>query len=359
MRLCASLLLLLSCLLPGLASARVEERSSLPSIHELPASTAHWPQESPILSGIEWTAISPPGTVLLPIEDEPYIQNQGGWHKGLPWIDQGLSSIRLVSHMPDGGFYNAVASLRMDPQKGDANRLRHSFDNAAHSMVRLAQVAREERTQLGYRVTEMRSPLGLADPRDKENCAREYIAYQAELVNPLARPRPEGEVLYSIVNGELRVLRIVDGRHYLLTVEFDSQDYPWAINTTCNIARLVLERFADCDEGMCIPGMLDYETEWYWPVVEEAQLAQADEAVADLLEQPDSGLHPGHFADRLAGEEEPALRSLPQRRHPSLPPGEVLTRLVRRMDPGVPCVAADGEDGIERVLAAARSEVVA
>ncbi|MCB1216824.1 hypothetical protein KDL44_05490 [bacterium] len=328
----AACLLLLTCLwLPCLAHARVEERRSLPDLHELPASTMRWPQQSPVLSGLEWSSIAPPGMLLMPVEDEPYIYNQGSWYKGLPYPGHGLSSIQLISHDPPLGAYQAVASLRMSPVKGDANPLRLSFDDSFQHMARAAQIASELRTDNGYSVTELRSPLGLTDPRDKENCGREYLGYVAELPSPLMHPRGEDQAMYSSLRGELRVLRIVDGAHYLLTVEFAARDYPYAIALTHNIACLVLEQFACCEPEMCVPDYAQYETEWYWPVADSALLGQLNEGVADLVEQPDSGLHPSHMPELL---EQPKARhdlhlpEMPSAPRHSLPDGEVRMRIL-------------------------------
>ncbi|MCB1221978.1 MAG: hypothetical protein H7A35_15700 [Planctomycetales bacterium] len=326
----ARLLPAICLLLPLAAHARVEERRSLPDIHELPASTMQWPQQAPVLSGLEWSTIAPPGMLLHPVEDEPYIYNQGAWHKGLPYPGHGLSSIQLMSHDPAGGSFQAVASLRMSPVKGDANPLRLSFDESAAYMARRSQIAREQRTDSGYSVTEMRSPLGLTDPRDKENCSREYIGYSAVLPSPLMHPTVEGDPVYSSVSGELRVLRVIDGSHYLLTVEFAARDYPFAIALTKNIACMVLEQFVACEPDMCLPQYEPYIAEWYWPVADSALLGQLDESTADLVEQPDSGLHPSHFPELL---EQPAPRGnlsmppLPEAPVHRLPEGESLLEI--------------------------------
>ena len=321
MRTFALLLVLSILLLPVLGHARVEERRALQEIHELPAAVAAWPQEAPLLSSLEWSAIAPPGAGLYPIEDEPYIQLQGSYHKGLAYPGHALTSISLISHIVSGGSYEAVVSLRGNPQKGDANPLRYSFDLSAASMVRRAQLFPEQRLAGNYVLTELRSPLGLTDPRDKENCGREYLGYQAELINPLTNQLPPGSAQYTILNGELRLVRVVDGVHYLLTVEFRADDYPWALNLTRNIAGFVLEQFAMCDRGACLPEPLSYGAEWYWPTADAVQLGLLDARSADLLEQPDSGIPPARFPDGIpAGMIVPRQQELPV--WPDQPPAE-------------------------------------
>lgn len=304
---------LLLCLAYGsTAFARVEERRALQQIHELPAAVASWPQNAPVLSSLEYSAIAPPGAGLYPIEDEPYLQLQGSYHKGLPYPGHALTSIRLVSHIALGGSYEAVVSLRGNPEKGDANPLRYSFDLSAASMVRRAQLYPEVRLADNYLLTELRSPLGLTDPRDKENRGREYLGYEAELINPLTMPLPVGSPQYTRLAGELRLVRVIDGVHYLLTVEFRAQDYPWALSLTRNIAGLVLEQYYLCEAGSCLPQPLVYGPEWYWPTAEETQLGLLDARSADMLEQPDSRIRPERFPDsNRAGVILPRLQELP------------------------------------------------
>jgi hypothetical protein len=294
------------------ASARVEERRALQPLHELPAAVATWPQSAPLLSSLEYSAIAPPGAGLYPIEDEPYLQLQGSYHKGLAYPGHALTSIHLVSHIEGGGSYEAVVSLRGNPQKGDANPLRYSFDLSAASMVRRAQLFPEQRLADNYLLTELRSPLGLTDPRDKENRGREYLGYQAELINPLTLPLPPGSAQYTRLAGELRLVRVVKGVHYLLTVEFNAVDYPWALNLTRNIAGLVLEQYYLCEQGSCLPSPLVYGAEWYWPSADAEQLGLLDSRSADLLEQPDSRIRPERFpAGNPTGVILPRLQELP------------------------------------------------
>ena len=265
---------------------RVDVRTAKPPISLMPAAGAPKAMDAPVLSGLDYTAIAPPGVRLRVIENEPYIYLQGYEKKGLKQNVEALSRIVLRADLTPTSWYEAHLSLRYHPRKSDDNPLRLSFDTAAHDVYRRAMTTDEIREHNAYGLYEVRSPLGLTDTDDKENRWREYLAYGAALVPP-----PEGspEVTpYQYRQGELKVLRRVEARYCLLTINFEAASFPHALTLTENIARCVINQLIPEKKAEKRLTYLAYHPE-YEPFIPYFEGEPRDERVADLAERPGEG----------------------------------------------------------------------
>ena len=88
------------------------------------------------------------------------------------------------------GWYEAQISLRAATEYYGYQALLESFDAAANAAYSRSLTTVEQRGAAAYSLFEVRSPLGLTDPRDKVNRAREYLAYSATIEQPLGPPAP-------------------------------------------------------------------------------------------------------------------------------------------------------------------------
>lgn len=286
----AAILLLGALYLPATASGRrrTETRPAKPAVSFVPSSGAPEALDAPILSGLDFTAIAPPGERLRVVEDEPYILLQGYNKKGLLQLSQGMSKLTIHSNSLDGGRYEAKISLRYDPQKNDRNRLLLSFDTAAHYAYNSSLLFGESRGTTAYNLREIRSPLGLTDPRDKENLWREYLAYDAAVINPNSPVASGTATPYQYISGELKVVRRVEARYYLLSINFEAEQYAQALTLTENIARCIINRMQPEQDPAY---RLAYAA--YYPEFELARPyyegEQIDPRTADLAERPGEG----------------------------------------------------------------------
>jgi len=210
---------------------------------------------------------------------------------------------------------------------GAENELRLAFDTAAHYAYLRALTAGEQRGESVYALSEVRSPLGLTDPRDKDNARREYLAYRAAIISPLGWQcgaieaeatvvedgRVNGNVValaaelatpptpYRFTEGELRVLRRDGHQHYMLTISFSAQDFPRTLTLTENLARRVLNEVLAAKPKSQLK-YLPYGPEYccFLPYYEGEV---PDPRVADLAEQPDDCQTAG--GDEEAADAEP------------------------------------------------------
>lgn len=270
---------------------RVELRPNLPRQTLQPAAAAsHW-ADAPVLSGVDFSAVAPPDVRLRVIEDEPYVYALAA--PGRPQaVAESLTSLVLRADTPavDGvplGWYEVRIALRMRHEKGVNGPLALAFDAAADDAYKRAALYKEQRGDVVYGIGEVRSPLGLTDDRDCTNRWREYLAYSATAVNPNSAEGQARRTPYQYLRGELRVLRLVEKRECLLTLEFEAAEFPQALTLTENIARCVLNH-------LLAPGKAEQALPYlaYYPESERAALAKdavLDPRVADLAERPGEG----------------------------------------------------------------------
>lgn len=302
------------------ARHKVVERTDKPPVSFLPSALAREELDAPVLSGLDYTAIAPPGTRLRIIEDEPYIYVRGNAGDRLADNHAGLSRITLLGSTPSGGSYEAQVSLRVVPGISCSNELRLAFDTAANYAYSHTLVTAEQRGDTAYALNEVRSPLGLTNPADRDNQYREYLVYSAAIANPqdwhAAGEQPESidanrraaasadspadesipaesqQVIpatpYLFVQGQLKVLRRIARAHCLLTIDITAQDFPHSLTLTENLARCIINRI---DPASDPPQRLDYLVYYpeYEPFIPYFEGETAHPAAADLAERPAEG----------------------------------------------------------------------
>jgi len=314
---------------------KVVERTDLSPAALLPAASAPAVLAAPILSGLDYTAVAPPGTRLRVIEDEPYIYVFGRRSARRFPEPAGASFIQLRGSQETGGNYRANLSLRYMPGKSSENVLQLAFDTAAHYTYMHTLAVDEQRGELVYALSEVRSPLGLTKPRDQDNHQREYLAYSAAVVNPQgahllaaqlsadgheAQSRELGAVAqlanqldaasseaaaaedtaadsvhmtpYLSVAGQLKTLRRLQGGYCLLTIDFSAQGFSHSLTLTENIARCIINRLDSLADGESRLDYLAYYPE-YEPFIPYFDGEIPDAAVADLAERPGEGCGSG------------------------------------------------------------------
>lgn len=238
--------------------------------------------------------MAPPGHLLRVVEDEPYIYAAGDSSRRSSRVDRAVSSLRLIGVLDDGGRYEARILLRQaGPSTSD--QLLESFDQAAHSAYKHAAIQVETREHGLYRLSEVRSPLGLLGAeRGRQAVQREFLAYDAEVVNPLAAEDFANlSTPYRTLNGQLQVAWQSSAARqptFLLSIGFAAQNYPHSLTLSENIARCVLNR---CHESLSQERRLNYLA--YHPEFELPGLnllwagKNIDVQTADLAEQPGEG----------------------------------------------------------------------
>jgi hypothetical protein len=270
---------------------RTEVRSTLPRQVLMPAASTPQALSAPILSGLDYSAVAPPGVRLRLIEDEPYTLAFAAPGAKSPQLSESLTRLTLHAETPaiDGiplGSYEAQISLRLAGRAGPNGALAQAFDAAAHAAYRRSLLRQEQRGAIVYGIDEIRSPLGLTDPKDSRNNWREYLAYSAAAINPNSDEGAARLTPYQYIRGELRVLRLVDKRECLLSISIEAREFPQALTLTENIARCIVNRLVAPKPWQ----RLEYLA--YYPEAERAALS-ADEVLdprtADLAEQPGEG----------------------------------------------------------------------
>lgn len=291
-------LALLSLALCGVSAAhaadrrRTETRSTLPRQLLLPAAQAPAALSAPILSGLDYSAVAPPGVRLRIVEDEPYIQSIAALGQARAQLGEGVTRLTLHAETPaiDSvplGSFEAQITLRLAGRPGSNGALAQSFDAAAHAAYRRSLLHPEQREAVVYGIHEVRSPLGLTNPKDKLNNWREYLAYSATVINPNSEEGQARLTPYQYIRGELRVLRLVDKRECLLSISIEAREFPQALTLTENTARCIINRLVAQRETKL---RLDYLA--YYPEAELAALSPdevLDPRTADLAEQPGEG----------------------------------------------------------------------
>ncbi|MBN2083198.1 hypothetical protein JW859_13450 [bacterium] len=159
----------------------------------LPSAAADAGLDSIVLSGLDYTAVAPPGVRVRVVEDEPYSYVNGNRQCVKPYLRHGLSRLTLYATSPAGGSYEARINLRQEPGLNGLNTLRLSFDTAASYIYTHSLLGEDQRGQVAYALEEIRSPLGLTDPDDRDNRHREYLRYSAAVINPLVWQEPVEE----------------------------------------------------------------------------------------------------------------------------------------------------------------------
>lgn len=268
--------------------------------------------ESTVLSGLDFTAIAPPEVRIRITEDEPYTIVSGRQPQ-YSYLD-GFSAITLHAVNPAGGEYRARISIRTQPQGNREQPLSLSYDTAAHATYANALLDDETRGDALYSIAEVRTNLGLSNYWPELDTDREYLAYSAVVVNPFsygelaaaAEPSADetniatadpgaqyhlpGPFLtpYQFIQGQLKTLREHDGRCWLLTVEFESDEFAHALTLTENLARLVINNIAALDgKGQAFTLLAYYpEFEYLLPYF-SGEIPHP--ATADLAERPGEG----------------------------------------------------------------------
>jgi hypothetical protein len=274
---------------------RVEQRPAAPESALVPAAAAPRALAAPVLSGLDYTALAPPGVRLRVIEDEPYTY-VNALHAGRLSYSEAVTQLTLrsdlaLSEQNGAGYYEARISLRAVPA-GAIEVLEDSFDAAAESAYTRSLLTSELRGATAIGVHEVRSPLNLTDLRDHANAAREYLAYSAAALNP-NNPSSEGRATpYQFLRGELRVLRRAGSTACLLTLNFEAGEYPYALTLTENIARCVVNRLNPQAGPKQRLNYLAYHPESELSVPDPGEAL--DPRIADLAEQPgeSAGLKP-------------------------------------------------------------------
>jgi hypothetical protein len=292
---CAIVLVLAVLLQPLGAMAdgrhRSEQRATMPQQLLLPAATAPSAQDAIVLSGLDYSAVAPPGVRLRVVEDEPYSFIMGAGSSLLvPGTSLTMLTLRADNPALDGvpmGFYEAHISLLM-PEAGRVfGSLAQSFDTAAHSAYRHAMLRQDERDAVVYGIDEVRSPLGLVNASDKLNRGREFLAYSAVAINPNSEEGAVRRTPYQYIRGELRVLRRLNQREGMLCIRIEAQEFPQALPLTENLARCIINRLTNPKKT---DQRLDYLV--YYPESERAQVGEnevLDPRTADLAERPGEG----------------------------------------------------------------------
>lgn len=292
-------LLAVCCVLahPLPASAKPRAKAVSPpqqTIRLLPGAEAPKLLNGPILTGLDYSAVAPPGVMLRVVEDEPYIYAQGDSARAAQRFNSGFSAIKLISVLPDGGRYEARILLR-NAQGETAPQLFESFDQAAHSAYVRAGIAQERRELDSYWLSEVRSPLGLIAAGRPGAIQREFLAYEADIVNPLsAADFANLTTPYRAVTGQLQAAWEGAGRRagaILLCVEFTAESFPHSLTLTENIARCVLNRTRDSLGTRERLNYLAYHPEFELPGLNELWYGQSiDSRTADLAERPGEGV---------------------------------------------------------------------
>jgi len=285
-----ALALLVTC---GVSQAsgrrKLVERTDKPALAFLPAAQAPAALDAPILSGLDYTAVAPPGTRLRVVEDEPYIYLSGTASRGRTSVVSGASLITLHGAQDTGGEFTARVSLRYLPGKGGDNVLQLAFDTAAHYDYTHSMLAAEQRGDLAYVLNEVRSPLGLADPEDKLTRDREYLVYSATLVNPQATEATGTWVTpYLAVEGQFKALERTTDAHWLLTVDFSASSFAYSVALAENVARCLVNRLELLSGGERRLDYLPYHPE-YEPFIAYFEGEVPNPATADLVERPGEG----------------------------------------------------------------------
>lgn len=303
-----------SCILLAGTPAHGAERKRVtvidkPQLSLMPSSTAPEILGAPVLSGLDYTAVAPPGTRLRVIEDEPHIYLLGNSCHGKEKTRQGSSSITLKGTEPGGGTYTALINLRYIPGKKSCNPLRLSFDTAAYYAYTHTMLATEERDSAVYAVSELRTPLGLTDPDSSENRHREYLAYSAAVLSPALWTLAETDASftpYTFVRGQLKVLRRTSDAHCLLTLDIEAVDFAHSLTLTENLARCIINRL---DPKMKLKQRLPYLAYYpeYEPFVPYFDGEMPPAGTPDLAEQPGEGC--GQDALPITGDVCPACSS--------------------------------------------------
>ena len=311
----------------------VLERTDKPAVTFVPPANSLDTYDAPVLSGLDYTAVAPPGVRLRVVEDEPYIHLIGPTDSRHDGDFHSHTALTLRSDQP-AGWYEARVSLRVHPGKNPDNPLALSFDTAAYYAYTGNLLAPESRGETTYSLHEIRSPLGLTDIHDKDHHRREYLAYSATVVNPLnpvffaESPNDPGSangntlssatgdlasaieaattsldssgntevagppsgVLppYQYTQGELKVMRRVTRAHVLLTIEFEATNHPHSLTMTENLARCIINRLEPDLPAKSRLGYLAYYPE-YEPFVPYFEGEVPDERTADLAERPGEG----------------------------------------------------------------------
>jgi hypothetical protein len=296
-----------SCLLLTGTAAHGAERKQVtvidkPQLSLMPSTTAPEILGAPVLSGLDYTAVAPPGTRLRVVETEPYIYLLGDACPNRETTRQGSSSITLKGTEPGSGTYTARINLRYVPGKKLCNPLRLSFDTAAYYAYTHTMLATEERDSAVYAVSELRTPLGLTDPGDSENRQREYLAYSAAVLSPALWTLAETDesfTPYTFVRGQLKVLRRAGDAHCLVTLDFEAVDFAHSLTLTENLARCIINRL---DPKMKPKHRLPYLAYYpeYEPFVPYFDGETPPTGTPDLAEQPGEGC--GQDAQPITGD---------------------------------------------------------
>lgn len=275
---------------------RTEVRPAKPPVSFIPGAASPEALDAPVLSGLDYTAIAPPGMRIRVIEDEPYTYLRGSTGRKLKDLE-GASAISLRVDKGLASWYEARVSLRYHSAKHNSP-LTLSFDTAANYVYTHTLITDEIRGDIQYGIHEVRSPLGLTDPDDKMNVWREYLAYSAAVINP-NHPDSDSETPYQYTQGQLKVLRRAGARYCLLTIDFSATQFPYGLTLTENIARCVLNRI---DRNLKPEKYLSYLA--YYPEYEVAIPYYEGEIingqVADLAERPGEGC--GHEPQAITGD---------------------------------------------------------
>jgi hypothetical protein len=268
---------------------RLVERTDKPELAFLPAAQAPAALGAPILGGLDYTAVAPPGTRIRVVENEPYIYLSGTTSRRRTKVTSGTALIVLHATAESGGEFTARVSLRWLPGGDSGNVLRLAFDTAAHYDYAHSMLADERRGALAYALNEVRSPLGLTDPRDRHLRDREYLVYSATLVNPQVTESTGNWVTpYLAVAGRLKVLERTTDAHWLLTVDFSASNFAYSVALAENVARCVVNRLELLGNGDRRLDYVPYHPE-YEPFIAYFEGEVPNPATADLVERPGEG----------------------------------------------------------------------
>jgi hypothetical protein len=257
----------------------------------LPAATAPAGLAAPVLTGLDYSAVAPPGTFLRVIENEPYTYMLGTPGRCPLTPNSGVTFLTLLSQRSDGGSFEADITLAYTKGRGCTNELITSFDTAADSAYKAAAVAREERGPELYGLDEVRSTLGLNTLQDARGRSREYLAYSALAANPLGTDFANRATPYRSVTGKLQCLRGIERDCYLLSIDFKTHDFPHSLTLTENIARCILNRLSAATHQRDRLEYLTYYPEFELPGLDAVLNGQPlDPRTADLAERPGEGV---------------------------------------------------------------------
>jgi hypothetical protein len=270
------------------ARDRVERQSTGSPRVFVPAAAAPVGASAAILDGLDYTALVPPGERLRVIEDEPYVYTLADAGPGRARNAEAVSAISLVSGRADGGAYEVRIIIRLSDDASQHPALIESFDRAADSAYHQSLITSEARGKAAYSLNEVRSPLGLTNPRDKYNHQREYLAYTAAVINPVGQDTAELATPYRFVNGQLKFIRKTKSGLALVTLEFTAREYPHSLTLTENLARAVVNRLDDSLRYRERLQYLSYQPE-FEPALPYFEGEPIDQRTADLAEQPGEG----------------------------------------------------------------------